>query len=60
MAPEQCPAGSAAAGTKHVAIVNKDMTDDEIKAAIAAEGSLTVGNWTYSATSEIVNQFRST
>ena len=35
------PAGSpsAAAGTKHVAIVNKDMTDDEIKAAIAAEGS---------------------
>ena len=52
------PAGSATAGTKHVAIVNKDMTDDEIKAAIAAEGSLNVGNWTYSATSEIVNQFQ--
>ena len=34
------------------------MTDDEIKAAIAAEGSLNVGNWTYSATSEIVNQFQ--
>jgi spermidine/putrescine-binding protein len=51
------PAGSPAAGTKHVAIVNKDMTDDEIKAAVAAEGSLTVGNWTYSATDEIVNQF---
>ena len=50
--------GSAAAGTKHVAIVNKDMTDDEIKAAIAAEGSLTVGNWTYSANDELVNQFQ--
>ena len=34
------------------------MTDDEIKAAIAAEGSLTVGNWTYSAKDEIVNQFQ--
>jgi spermidine/putrescine-binding protein len=55
--PAGSPAGSPAAGTKHVAIVNKDMTDDEIKAAIAAEGSLTVGNWTYSATDEIVTQF---
>ncbi|MFL5725871.1 MAG: hypothetical protein ACJ765_13625 [Chloroflexota bacterium] len=52
------PSGSAASGTKHVAIVNKDMTDDEIKAAIASEGTVTVGNWTYSATSEIVNQFQ--
>ena len=57
-APSGSPAGSAAAGTKHVAIVNKDMTDDEIKAAIAAEGSLNVGNWTYSATNELVNQFQ--
>ena len=57
-APSGSPAGSPAAGTKHVAIVNKDMTDDEIKAAVAAEGSLTVGNWTYSATDEIVNQFQ--
>jgi len=52
------PAGSAAAGTKHVAILNKDMTDDEIKAAIAQEGTVTVGNWTYAATKEIVNQFQ--
>jgi len=57
-APSGSPAGSAAAGTKHVAILNKDMTDDEIKAAIAAEGSLNVGNWTYSATNELVNQFQ--
>jgi spermidine/putrescine-binding protein len=49
--------GSAAGGPKHVAILNKDMTDDEIKAEIAKEGGLTVGNWTYSATKEIVNQF---
>ena len=50
-------APSAAAGTKHVAIVNKDMTDDEIKAAIAAEGSVVVGNWTYTANDELVKQF---
>ena len=54
------PAGSpsAAAGTKHVSIVNKDMTDDEIKAAIAAEGSVVVGNWTYTANDELVKQFQ--
>ena len=50
-------AQSAAAGTKHVAIVNKDMTDAEIKAAIAAEGSVVVGNWTYTANDELVKQF---
>jgi spermidine/putrescine-binding protein len=50
-------APSAAAGTKHVAIVNKDMTDDEIKAAIAAEGSVVVGNWTYTANDELTKQF---
>jgi spermidine/putrescine-binding protein len=52
--------GSPAAGgsTKHVSIVNKDMTDDEIKAAIAAEGSVVVGNWTYTANDELVNQFQ--
>jgi spermidine/putrescine-binding protein len=38
--------------------IGKDMTDAEIKAAIAAEGTVNVGNWTYSATSEIVNQFQ--
>ena len=51
-------AGSAAAGTKHVAILNQDMTDDQIKAAIAKEGTVTVGNWTYAATAELVNQFQ--
>jgi spermidine/putrescine-binding protein len=56
----QAPAGSAspAAETTHVAIVDKDMTADEIKAAIAAEGSVVVGNWTYTANDELVNQFQ--
>jgi len=50
--------GSAAGGTKHVAILNKDMTDDEIKAEIAKEGSLVVANWTYTANDELVKQFK--
>jgi ABC-type Fe3+ transport system substrate-binding protein len=49
---------SAATGNVHVAIVNKDMTPDEVKAAVTAEGSLTVGNWTYAATDELVKQFQ--
>jgi spermidine/putrescine-binding protein len=48
---------SAGAATKHVSIVNKDMTDADIKAAIAAEGSVVVGNWTYTANDELVKQF---
>jgi spermidine/putrescine-binding protein len=67
-APSSAGAGSSgtataascapAAGTKHVSIVNKDMSDDDIKAAIAKEGGLVVGNWTYTATDELVNQFQ--
>jgi spermidine/putrescine-binding protein len=34
------------------------MTDDEIKAEIAKEGSVVVGNWTYTANDELVNQFQ--
>ena len=49
---------SAAGNTKHVSILNKDMTDDEIKAEIAKEGSVVVGNWTYTANDELVNQFQ--
>ena len=48
---------SSGTGTVHVAIVNKDMTPDEVKAAVKAEGGLTVGNWTYAATDELVKQF---
>jgi spermidine/putrescine-binding protein len=56
-APASAPA-SAAAGTKHVSILNKDMTDDEIKAEIQKEGSVVVGNWTYSANAVLVDQFQ--
>jgi len=49
--------GGGGGATKHVAILNKDMTDDEIKAEIQKEGSLIVGNWTYTANDELVKQF---
>ena len=49
--------GGGGGGTKHVAILNKDMTDAEIKAEIEKEGSLIVGNWTYTANDELVKQF---
>jgi len=48
----------APAGTKHVSIVNQDMTDDQIKAAIQKEGSVVVGNWTYSANAVLIDQFQ--
>lgn len=51
------PTGSAGGPTKHVSILNKDMTDDEIKAEIKKEGSLVVGNWTYTANDELIKQF---
>jgi spermidine/putrescine-binding protein len=49
---------SAASPGGGATVIGKDMTDAEIKAAIAAEGTVNVGNWTYSATAEIVNQFQ--
>ena len=49
--------GGGGGATKHVAILNKDMTDAEIKAEIEKEGSLIVGNWTYTANDELVKQF---
>src|SRR5262245_47075023 len=58
-APAATVASAApSSATVHVAIVNKDMTPDEVKAAVKAEGGLTVGNWTYAATDELVKQFQ--
>ena len=58
-APASAAASAAASSaTVHVSIVNKDMTPDEVKAAVKAEGALTVGNWTYAATDELVKQFQ--
>ncbi|HEY7969168.1 MAG TPA: hypothetical protein VID95_04180 [Candidatus Limnocylindrales bacterium] len=51
-------AASAPAGTKHVSILNQDMTDDQIKAEIQKEGAVVVGNWTYSANAVLVDQFQ--
>ena len=58
VAASAAASAAASGGTVHVAIVNKDMTPDEVKAAVKAEGTVTVGNWTYAATKEIVNQFQ--
>lgn len=41
-----------------VSILNKEMTKEEIAQAIAAEGSVVVGNWTYTANDELINQFQ--
>jgi spermidine/putrescine-binding protein len=41
-----------------VSILNQEMSKEEIAAAIAAEGSVVVGNWTYSANDVLVQQFQ--
>jgi spermidine/putrescine-binding protein len=45
-------------GPVMVPIVGREMTFDEIKAAIAEEGEVTVGNWTYTATDALVARFQ--
>jgi spermidine/putrescine-binding protein len=52
------PTSPPAAQTVHVAIVNKDMTKDDIAKAIQAEGSVIVANWTYTANDAIIKQFQ--
>ena len=57
-APAPGGSGAAAGGTKHVSILNKDMTDVEIKAEITKEAGLVVGNWTYSANATLIDEFQ--
>ena len=61
-APAASGGGGAAVtctgGQKHVSITNVCMTDDQIKAEIAKEGGLVVGNWTYSANSVLIDEFQ--
>jgi spermidine/putrescine-binding protein len=45
-------------GQKHVSVTNTCMTDDQIKAEVAKEAGLVVGNWTYSANSVLIDQFQ--
>ena len=41
-----------------VSIVNQEMTQDDIIAAIQAEGEVNVGNWTYTANDTLIAQFQ--
>ncbi len=50
--------GAAPAASGGSGIVQQGMTKDQITAAIKAEGSLVVGNWTYSANAELEKQFK--
>ena len=54
-APMTSPAQN---GPVHVSIVNKDMSLDDIKAAIAEEKEVTVGNWTYAANDQLIKRFQ--
>ena len=40
------------------AILNKEMTPDEIAAAIESEGEVNVGNWTYTANDTLIAKFQ--
>ena len=53
-AQDATPEGGA---TTTVGIVNKEMTHDEIVAAIQAEGQVNVGNWTYTANDTVIAKF---
>lgn len=46
------------AASNVVPIVGKEMTADEIKAAIESEGEVTVGNWTYTANDQLIARFQ--
>ncbi len=50
--------GGAAPKASGSAIVQQGMTKEQISAAVKAEGSLVVGNWTYSANAELEKQFK--
>ena len=60
MALSRVSAASVAAqdGPVQVSIVNKEMTPDEIVAAIQSEGEVNVGNWTYTANDTLVAKFQ--
>src|SRR5215208_7252596 len=60
MALSRVSAASVAAqdGPVQVSIVDKEMTPDEIVAAIKSEGEVNVGNWTYTANDTVVAKFK--
>ena len=57
-AQEATPMASPmAGGTNVVGILNREMTEDEIRAEIEREGSVNVGNWTYTANDMVQAKF---
>jgi len=52
------PVSPAANGPVNVPIVGKSMSFADLKAAIAAEGEVNVGNWTYQANDQLVKRFQ--
>lgn len=46
------------AATTIVPIVGREMTHEEIAAAVAEEGEVTVGNWTYTANDQLIARFQ--
>jgi spermidine/putrescine-binding protein len=60
MALSRVSAASVAAqdGPVQVSILNKEMSPDEIVAAIQSEGEVNVGNWTYSANDTVIAKFK--
>lgn len=53
-----CGGAASTAKPSGGGLVQQGMTKDQIAAAIKAEGSLVVGNWTYSANAELEKQFK--
>jgi spermidine/putrescine-binding protein len=47
-----------ASGPIKVSILNKEMTRDEISAEVQKEGTVNVGNWTYTANDTLVAKFQ--
>src|SRR5262245_45998574 len=55
---QDAPASPAAGGPVNVPIVGQDMSLEDIKAAIAAEGEVNIGNWTYQVNPNIITRFQ--
>lgn len=55
---QDADASPAAGGPVMVPLVGKEMTFDEIKAAIAEEKEVNVGNWTYTASDQLIQRFQ--
>ncbi len=59
MALSRVSAASVAAqdGPVQVSILNREMTPDEIVAAIQSEGEVNVGNWTFTSNDTLIAKF---